>query len=573
VLETDNDYSGGTNITGGTVQVGNGGTTGSIIGTVTLNGGTLVFNRYDDVTYTGNIIIAGSAGLAQNGTGSLTITTPLAAGVNMLSLGGTGNLTVGATVSGGGIINKDGSGMLTLLANNNAFTGTLNVNAGTVLLNDLGAGGDLGATAIVVNSGGTFIFGPNGNADLPDATVVTINAGGLFRIEQGENFGGYMLNGGEFRYVSSGNTGVNSTGVASVAGGVVFDLRSGTITTDITAPGTGGSLNSTNGGILTKTTSGTVTVSGSVVFQSGLAMQLKEGTLAMNPNNVPASGLAMITLGDLETTGTLQINGTGSATTSRPFTLEVGGGTVNVVSAGTRLTINGSLTGTGGLTKAGDGALVLNASSDYFGGTTVVSGTLEVDNVFGSGTGSGPLIVNGTLAGNGGIDTTSSGNNVAINGVLSIGAAGAIEGADFNIATGVGGRTSFGASSIARLDLWSTSGTDQTVFLTAADLLLVSGDLQIDSGATLALGNPNGLSFQPGDVFRLFDWSFLGVRTGTWNIDASALNLGDLSLDTSELYTSGTVAITGVPEAGTGLLAMLGMGTFLLRRRRRSFIR
>src|SRR5262249_58331361 len=48
ILTADSTYTGGTAISAGTLQLGNGGTTGSIVGDVT-NNGTLAFNRSDTV--------------------------------------------------------------------------------------------------------------------------------------------------------------------------------------------------------------------------------------------------------------------------------------------------------------------------------------------------------------------------------------------------------------------------------------------------------------------------------------------------------------------------------------------
>lgn len=61
-----NTYGGGTTITAGTLQLGNGGTTGSIQGNV-ANSGILAFNRSDVVTFGGTI--AGTGGVRQVGTG------------------------------------------------------------------------------------------------------------------------------------------------------------------------------------------------------------------------------------------------------------------------------------------------------------------------------------------------------------------------------------------------------------------------------------------------------------------------------------------------------------------------
>jgi fibronectin-binding autotransporter adhesin len=67
----DNTYSGGTTINAGVLQLGNGGTSGSVVGNVTDNG-TLVFNRSDMVTFAG--LISGSGNLNQIGSGTTILT-------------------------------------------------------------------------------------------------------------------------------------------------------------------------------------------------------------------------------------------------------------------------------------------------------------------------------------------------------------------------------------------------------------------------------------------------------------------------------------------------------------------
>ena len=53
-LTGNNTYTGGTTINAGTLQIGNGGTTGSVAGNIT-NNSALAFNRSDDITYSGMI--------------------------------------------------------------------------------------------------------------------------------------------------------------------------------------------------------------------------------------------------------------------------------------------------------------------------------------------------------------------------------------------------------------------------------------------------------------------------------------------------------------------------------------
>lgn len=71
ILTGTNTYTGGTTISAGTLQVGNGGTTGSVVGDI-LNNGTLVFNRSDALTFEGDI--SGTGSLVQDGNSVLTLT-------------------------------------------------------------------------------------------------------------------------------------------------------------------------------------------------------------------------------------------------------------------------------------------------------------------------------------------------------------------------------------------------------------------------------------------------------------------------------------------------------------------
>ena len=90
ILTANNTYTGGTIISGGILQLGNGGTTGMIAGDV-FNEGTLAFNRSDDIVFAGNI--SGSGDIAYMGPGTVTLT-----GTNTYS-GGTA--ITGGTVQAG----------------------------------------------------------------------------------------------------------------------------------------------------------------------------------------------------------------------------------------------------------------------------------------------------------------------------------------------------------------------------------------------------------------------------------------------------------------------------------------
>ena len=104
-----NNYSGGTTVTAGTLQLGSGGTTGSIAGDATIqSGATLAFNRSDNTSFAtntngaGNIVKLGANTLTLTGTLGHTGTTTVSAGtlrITPQTLGGGLNVAAGATLT------------------------------------------------------------------------------------------------------------------------------------------------------------------------------------------------------------------------------------------------------------------------------------------------------------------------------------------------------------------------------------------------------------------------------------------------------------------------------------------
>ncbi|WP_340615041.1 autotransporter outer membrane beta-barrel domain-containing protein [Xenorhabdus thailandensis] len=107
VLKGENKYTGGTKVTRGVLQIGDGGTQGSISGdVVTGSKGTLAFDRADVVTFGGNI--TGEGKLIQKGKGTLALTgtnahsggTKVTQGVLQIGDGGTKGSISGDVVTG-----------------------------------------------------------------------------------------------------------------------------------------------------------------------------------------------------------------------------------------------------------------------------------------------------------------------------------------------------------------------------------------------------------------------------------------------------------------------------------------
>ncbi len=107
-----NTYTGGTTIAAGTLQLGNGGTTGSILGDVADNG-VLAFNRTDAVQFAGTI--SGSGAVQQLGAGTLmlsganTYTGPTAVNGGILSVNGSIASSSLTTVDPGGTLGGNGT--------------------------------------------------------------------------------------------------------------------------------------------------------------------------------------------------------------------------------------------------------------------------------------------------------------------------------------------------------------------------------------------------------------------------------------------------------------------------------
>ena len=92
VLTATNSYTGGTAISAGTLQLGNGGTIGSISSTgAIVDNGNLTFDRSDSITFSN--YIHGDGSVTQSGTGTVTLST------SNSYTGGT-NVTAGKLVIG-----------------------------------------------------------------------------------------------------------------------------------------------------------------------------------------------------------------------------------------------------------------------------------------------------------------------------------------------------------------------------------------------------------------------------------------------------------------------------------------
>ncbi len=169
VLTGSNTYTGGTTISAGTLQIGNGGASGSIVGDV-VNNGALVFNRSDNYTFTGSI--TGGGDVAFTGGGTVTFSAPYQGPVAVNDA--TVKLAPGTVTASPFTVNAGGS------LGGTATIGALTVNAGGTVAPGYSPGTLTVSGAVAFNAGSVYQVDvtPAGAHDLIVAAGdVTISSG------------------------------------------------------------------------------------------------------------------------------------------------------------------------------------------------------------------------------------------------------------------------------------------------------------------------------------------------------------------------------------------------------------
>ena len=384
-LMGSNPYTGGTTISAGTLQVGNGGSGASIGNTSSLlDNGSLVFNHSDAVTF--SPAVSGSGSLTQTGTGVLTLTgsnnsigsTTISGGALQVGNGSNLNLAGALTlapstavaVANGGQINLSGGTLsianqaLLTVSNGAALTtaGPTYVNsAGTLLAN--GGTSVLTANGDVTISGGNLLV--NGAFSLGSGHTLTIQNNGLADFAQGP----FFLDQGTTAHIASGGTLQNVSQLAVAFSG----LGKGSLSVDgSNTVVAAGALLVGGGGA-----SGSATFSGSSTSwlnYMGLAADFFPGTSAAL---TITSGAAVNLAGALDladaggnATGSILLTGAGSrlTQTSSASALILGSGAFG----------SASLTVASGATFSALGPITVNSPAVFniSGGSAIIQGLL-----------------------------------------------------------------------------------------------------------------------------------------------------------------------------------------------------
>ena len=649
VSGTANDYSGGTNIRNGTLSLGaaNALPTGTL---VTLGNGTvsgkLALNSFSQTL----------AGITTNGTGTTNSVVNGNATAATLTINNSSASTFNGTLGGGGLnennfgLTKTGSGTFAI-GGNNTYTGDTTVSAGSLEITSgtalpSGAGkGNVTVNASLDIDVNVTVNGLSGSGKIStdSASSVVLTAGAN---DQTSTFSGNITNGsgtlgltktGTGNLTLSGNntfsgattistgklvvgssTGLSSASAVTVSLNTFLDVNGFDVTMDglngtgtinnngaANATLTAGASNGTSsfGGVLadgtkslslTKSGTGTLTLTGTNTYTG--ATTISNGSISaanIGAGGNLGSGTSPVILGDATNKGSLIYTGATDLSYTRGFTVNAGGGQVDVTTAGKTLTLqtagittagtftvggNGSvvissaISGAGGFAKAGTGAVVLASANSYAGDTTVSSGTLQVTNASAipSGTGKGNVAVNGNgtldvnnlsltlngLSGNGTVTNTAGspvtltvGDNNSTGNFTGL----ILDGTGITSLTKIGtGTQTLGGANTYSGNTTISAGTLQIGLATAIPSGVGKGNVSIASGGTLNLNDfdvtLNGLS---------------GAGLVTNNLGASTLTVGDNSQSgnfTGNIQDGlGTIGLTKI---GTGTLTLSGNNTF-----------
>lgn len=556
---------GAINVNQGTLGIQGSTTMGDASATATINPGTTLGLFAATTLLDKNLVMNNATVLANSGFNSFNGPVSLT-GSNFFNMSAILNLS--NVVSGGGGFNKLGTGT-NFFYNDNTYAGGTVLSAGNLFLGNASALGSVSGDILLL--GGNLYFartnvytlanniGGAGAANLyvrtyaPDFALVLdgtaqINAPNA-NLEVGRDvYGKAIIRSGATPFVTRLSLGNISGAVGEVVqeGGDVWiatEVRVGHWPAETsTYTMSGGTLNITN------IPAGVVNQSG-VAEQNGILYLGVDGTgiFTQSGGNVRAHGVVLDSRGDTAGTDTLNLNGgvmtlgpsglkVGSLDANPSYQVNLGGGTLASSANWTSVlrmtltadstfdtgantnTLNGGLSGAGGLIKAGPGRLVLNnPTNSYTGFTTINDGALIVNGVVGGGFGQ-VNVTSGTLGGNG-----------VVNDFVQVDAGGIVS-------PGL----SVGTLTISN-DLF-TLGTVQ-MELNKSGVVLTNDRLVSSSSFTfdgVLNVTATGDALGAGDSFDLFDASSLGGAFATVNLPA--LGSG-LLWDTSDLYTLGVIRV------------------------------
>jgi len=550
VLTAANTYSGGTTISAGTLELGNG---GSVAGNIT-NNATLSINRTDDSTL----------GNAVSGTGSL-----LKSGAGTLALSASNSYSGGTTLSAG----------VLRLGNDSALgTGTLAVTASSTLTSDGATARSIG-NAVTLGSGTANVALISGDATGTGALTLSgpVTLGGT--------------TGSRIFTVNNALTTVSGLITSGTSSGAVVKNGTGTLVLANTANTFTNNVSLQNGTLQVTKLSDKGTASSIGTMQGASFLQIGQTTSSavLNYTGTGDTTDLQVSIGNGAGNGGASIfnNGSGALVFDNPvFNVasgaDAGANTRNLALGGTNTGANEiqgviaditALNKTTQVVKNNTGTWILSGNNTYSGVTAVNAGALIINGDQSAATGAVTVAANATLGGSGTI-----GGATTISGTHSPGNSADVQ----TFANGLTYAT--GSTFVWELFANTADLADRGDFFDGVDV--TGGTLTIQSGVTTSLVfNGAGSTvlwsdgfWQSNQSWLVFDNanapSILGIPTISVGFD-SATN----DFSTSLVGSSFNWGVQGddiylnyvVPEPSTyALLALAaaGLGAHVVRRRR-----
>jgi len=481
-------------------------------GTLTVNGGALVFANGAYAEKIGSVTLAGGVITNASGTSSLTMT---ASSYDVR----TGE--VYTVLSGATALIKSTPGTVILGSASDYSLGTL-ISGGILQLGNGGSAGQAGSTSKGITNNATLAFNHSDTAlsisgvISGSGSVVQFGSGTVALTGANTYSGSTTISNGAISLNSSSTLG-DGTSALNLSGGTLTTTASRTASS---APVSNAVNVTADSAITTTSTSSTVDLNLNNDSISGSA-----GTLAFS--NAAASG-----------TGVFQPRFSGSSFNfSRPIVIANGGfGTTRLDSYntnGTSQTFSGVISGNGsyrrsGSTTARGGTTIMSAANTYSGTTTVSDGLLLVNGSIGTGA--------VTVSGAGGLAGILGGNGT-INGPVTVSSGGMVSpGASIGILT-ISNSLTFQSGSTCYIELNNSIPTND----------LVRGITTVTYAGTLTVTNLSG-TLAANNTFKLFDAT---TYTGSFSATNLPTLAGGLAWDTTGLTSNGSIKVVSTGASPT----------------------